>query len=79
MKIETTAVNSIGKTTELHYYTKEGVDITECVRSGKTELYDDQLEAMERAKQLKTYHYPVYKYKSISNQPEFMGYYAVPK
>ena len=74
MKIETTAVNSIGKTTELHYYTKEGVDITECVRSGKTELYDDQLEAMERAKELKTYQYPVH-----TSKGEFMGYYAVPK
>ena len=69
----TTSVHVIGKKSELHYYTKEGVEITDKVRAGYTKVFDDLFEAQKYAAQGKSYTYDV-----CNKNGEFMCY-GVPK
>lgn len=72
-KQTTMAVDTIGGKTEIGYYTAEGVEVTERIRTEQTKFFEDNQEADAYAEKNKTY-----KYDLFNKSGEFMGY-GVPK
>lgn len=57
----------------MFYYTENNVDIGDRVREGRTLLFENELEAIQKARELKTYHYQVF-----NAERKHIGY-AVPR
>ncbi len=75
MKVESKINQYVG----LKFYTGDGVNITERVNDGRTELFKDRKQANARALRLKSYAYPVNYTKTKKPQrPKAYGW-GVPK